>query len=89
MAPGAALRWESLPAEVKDAFYNLGSPPPETRLSAAQVAFHCFNYGEVRALSFASGLPLGSLREASELTGWRPKGLALLRAVLQRRSAGA
>ncbi len=79
------LLWGALPAEVQAALYNLGSPAVDTRVPAEVVAFYAFNYGEVRALSFASALPLASLERATRMTGWRPKSLALAQAIVRQR----
>jgi hypothetical protein len=46
------------------------------------VAFAAFNYGDVHAISFASGLPWLALYQADRVRGWRPKSHALLRAVM-------
>lgn len=68
-----------LPEYVREALYNLdarGSVPGH------QLAFHAFQYGDTRAMSFAAGLPWLDLFQADRLRGWRPRSHGLLRAVL-------
>ncbi|MEZ4370722.1 MAG: hypothetical protein R3B07_07845 [Polyangiaceae bacterium] len=72
----------TLPTNVRDALYNLGVA---NTVPAAQLVFYAFNYGTPDALSFAAGAPWLWLLRASRLTGWRPKSLALLQAVLSYR----
>jgi len=81
-AAAVAKRWADLPLEVQQALYNLGTPEEGDLVATDQIVFYCFNYGAVRSLSYASALPLGSLQRAALLSGWRPKSLSLLRAVL-------
>jgi hypothetical protein len=79
---------KDLPREVRDSLYNL---EPESNLKLKvpgdQLAFYCFNYGAPRALSFAAGLPRVCLESAAKRPGFRPKGRALLAAVLSYREA--
>lgn len=77
-----AYRIEELPPSVRDALYNLG---PTGEVPGNQLAFHAFNHGDTRAMSFAAGLPWLDLFQAHRMRGWRPASHGLLRAVLQRR----
>jgi hypothetical protein len=72
----------ALPAPVADALYNLG---PGATVPGHQLAFHCFNYGSLPAVSFAAGLPWLDLYQARRLRGWRPRGRGLIDAVMRRR----
>jgi hypothetical protein len=67
-----------LPEPVRRVLHNVrpGSLPGH------QVAFAAFNYGDERALSFAAGMPWPCLYRAARSRGFRPKSLALLRAVM-------
>jgi hypothetical protein len=72
----------SLPAPVRVALYNLdetGGVPGH------QLAFYCFNYGDLAAISFAAGLPWLDLYQAARLRGWRPRSRGLLDAALAAR----
>jgi len=71
-----------LPKSVQTALYNLDS---ESSVPGHQVAFYCFNYGDLAAISFAAGLPWLALYQASRLRGFRPKSRGLLEAVLRTR----
>jgi hypothetical protein len=77
---GPAFRVAELPPSVQAALYNL-SPPSE--VPAHQVAFYCFNYGDLKAVSFAAGLPWLALYQALRLPGHRAKSRGLLEAVAQ------
>jgi hypothetical protein len=68
----------SLPAPVIDTLYNLA---PGGTIPGRQLAFYCFNYGPVAAVSFAAGLPWLDLYQAGRLRGWRPRSRGLLAAV--------
>jgi len=74
-----AYRWADLPAAVQRSLHNLDE---DTWVPARQVVFAAFNYGDVHAISFASGLPWLALYQADRVRGWRPKSHALLRAVM-------
>jgi hypothetical protein len=50
-----------------------------------QVVFYCFNYRDVRAISYAAGMPWLCLVHAAARRGFRPKSLSLLRAVMTKR----
>jgi hypothetical protein len=80
--PGHAYRVPALPAHVQATLYNLdlaGSVPGH------QLAFYCFNYGGLAAVSFAAGLPWLDLYQAARLGGWRPRSRGLLTAALAAR----
>ncbi len=68
-----------LPEPVRRCLHNVDG----ARVPGDQVVFAAFNYGDTRALSFASAMPWACLRRAARRSGFRPKSLALLRAVLQ------
>jgi hypothetical protein len=69
----------SLPEAVRAALYNLDL---QSSVPGAQLAFYCFNYGELPALCFAAGLPWLALYQAWRSRGWHEKSRGLLRAVL-------
>jgi hypothetical protein len=50
-----------------------------------QLAFYCFDYGSLAAISFAAGLPWLDLYQARRMRGWRPRSFGLLAAVMRRR----
>ena len=69
----------TLPEPVRRALYNLDGV---RAVPGHQVAFCAFNYGDAQALSFAAGMPWLCLHHAARIRGWRPKSLALLKAVM-------
>ncbi len=71
-----------LPPAVRHALYNLG---PDGDIPGHQVAFYCFNYGDVAAMSFAAGLPWVALHQARRLPGFRARSRGLLEAVVRAR----
>ena len=71
-----------LPAPVARALYNLAATG---RVPGHQLAFYCFNYGSVPAISFAAGLPWLDLYQARRFRGWRPRSAGLLEAVMRAR----
>lgn len=77
-APVPCYRTNELPHEVRRTLHNVG----EGVVPGHQLVFAAFNYGDTRALSFASGLPWICLYRASKLGGWRPKSRGLLQAIL-------
>ncbi len=81
--PTPRYRIADLPASVRAALYNLD---PEGEVPGHQLAFFCFNYGDVAAASFASGLPWLALHQALRLPGWRPRSRGLAEAVARARS---
>jgi hypothetical protein len=76
--PPRAYRLGDLPPAVQGALYNL---EPDSEVPAHQVAFYCFNYGDLRAMSFAAGLPWLALYQARRLPGFRARSRGLLEAV--------
>lgn len=68
----------ALPAAVQRALYNLER---DSRVPEAQIAFYCFNYGELAAVSYAAGLPWLALYQARRMRGWRRRSRGLLEAV--------
>jgi hypothetical protein len=80
--PAGEYAISTLPRPVRDALYNLD---PGTRVPAHQLAFYCFNYGDLAAISFAAGLPWLALYQAARMRGFRPKSRGLLEAVLRAR----
>ena len=79
---GARHQVADLPGPVQAALYNLEA---DSVVPGRQVAFYCFNYGDLSALSFAAGLPWLALYQARHLPGHRSRSLGLLRAVLRAR----
>ena len=71
-----------LPPSVRDALYNLTDA---SEVPAHQLAFYCFNYGDLAATSFAAGLPWLALYQAARLPGHRPRSRSLLEAVMRAR----
>ena len=80
--PCATRRVRDLPPPVQQALYNL---VPESEAPLHQIAFYCFNYGELAAVSYASGLPWLALYQARRMRGHRPKSVGLLDAALRAR----
>ncbi len=76
--PGHVYRMGQLPPEVRRALYNFDD---QAELPGHQVAFYCFNHGNARALSFASGMPWLDLYQAARIRGWRPRSRGLLDAI--------
>ena len=72
----------TLPPAVVEALYNIA---PDGLVPGRQLAFYCFNYGSLPAISYAAGLPWLDLFQARRLRGWRPRSLGLLLAVMRRR----
>lgn len=80
IAPTPAYLPTDLPSWVQDALYNLDLTVP---VPGHQLAFYCFNYGDLRAVAFASGLPWLALYQAARMRGFRPKSRGLLDAILK------
>ena len=76
--PTRTYRLRDLPPAVRDALYNLG---PASEVPGHQVAFYCFNYGDLAAMSFAAGLPWLALYQALRLPGYRVRSRGLVEAV--------
>lgn len=79
---GHAYDVSQLPSHVAGTLYNLA---PEAGVPGRQLAFYCFNYGSLAAVSFAAGLPWLDLYQASRLRGWRQRSRGLLQAVMRAR----
>ena len=79
---GHRYRLADLPGAVAGALYNLAA---DAEVPGHQLAFHCFNFGSVAAISFAAGLPWLDLVQATRARGWRPRSRGLLTAVLRAR----
>lgn len=67
-----------LPRAVRETLYNLSS---DGEVPGHQLAFHCLNYGDVEAISFAAGLPWLALHQAARMPGWRSRSRGLLEAI--------
>lgn len=80
--PTPTYRVSDLPPAVRRALYNLGS---ESDVPAHQVAFYCFNYGDLAAASFAAGLPWLAIHQALEVPGYRARSRGLVEAVARAR----
>ena len=81
-APSRSYEVNELPAAVRETLHNLAE---DGAVPGHQLAFHCLNYGGVRALSFAAGLPWLALYQAARLPGWRPRSRGVLEAILRTR----
>lgn len=82
-APTQAYRISDVPSAVRETLYNLGD---EGVVPGHQLAFHCLNYGGVRAAaSYAAGLPWLALYQAARMPGWRPRSRGLLEAIIRAR----
>lgn len=79
---GHAYAISTLPPHVVATLYNL---VPTGDVPGHQLAFYCFNYGGVPAISYAAGLPWLDLYQARRLRGWRPRSAGLLGAVMRAR----
>lgn len=73
-----------LPPAVRAALYNLA---PDSVVPGHQLAFYCFNYGSLSAMSFAAGLPWLDLYQAGRTRGWRSRSRGPLVAALRARDA--
>lgn len=80
--PTATYKVTELPPAVRDALYNLTA---ESEVPGHQLAFYCFNYGDLEAVSFAAGLPWLALHQAGRLPGFRPRSRGLFEAVMRAR----
>jgi len=79
---GHRYRIADLPRHVVQALYNLA---PAGDVPGHQLAFYCFNYGSMPAISYAAGLPWLDLYQALHARGWRPRSRGLLAAVMRAR----
>ncbi|HET9765653.1 MAG TPA: hypothetical protein VFS60_02325 [Thermoanaerobaculia bacterium] len=80
--PARSYSIVELPAAARVTLYNLSQTG---EVPGHQLAFHCFNYGGLEAMSFAAGLPWLALYQAGRMRGWRPRSRGLLTAVLAAR----
>jgi hypothetical protein len=69
-------------APARATLYNVAS---DAVVPGRQLAFFCFNYGSLPAISFAAGLPWLDLYQATRLRGWRPRSRGLLLAARRAR----
>jgi len=76
--PVSRYRVRDLPPAVRAALYNLA---PDSEVPGHQVVFYCANYGDLRALSFAAGLPWLAVHQALRLPGHRPRSRGPLEAI--------
>jgi hypothetical protein len=76
--PMPVYDFDELPGSVRQTLHNVA----RGKIPGQQVVFAAFNFGDVRAISFASGLPWICLHRASTIPGFRPKSFALLSAVM-------
>jgi len=75
---GPTYRKVNQPGPVQDALYNLDQ---DSEVPGHQVAFYCFNYGDLGAISFAAGLPWLAIHQALRLPGYRKMSRGLIEAV--------
>ena len=80
--PCPKRRWCDLPPAAQAALYNLA---PDSEVPLHQIAFNCFNYGDLDAASYAAGLPWLALYQAWRMRGHRPKSRGLLAAAMAAR----
>ncbi len=80
--PGHEYRIAELPDDVRATLHNVD---PAAAVPGSQLAFHCFNYGNSRALSFAAALPWIDLYQALRKRGWRARSRGLIEAICKRR----
>lgn len=69
-----------LPSPVVATLYNLAQAE---HVPGPQLAFYCFNYGSLPAVSYAAGLPWLDLYQAQRIRGWRLRSRGLLAAVMR------
>lgn len=80
--PTPRYKVAELPTPVREALYNLTG---DSEVPAHQVAFYCFNYGDLAAISFAAGLPWLALYQAARLPGYRSRSRGLVGAIMRTR----
>ncbi len=81
-APTRSYSVNELPTTVRSALHNLTE---DSAVPGHQLAFYCLNYGDLKAVCFAAGLPWLTLCQAASLPGWRPRSQGLLEAILRTR----
>ena len=79
--PAPEYDFGEMPDSVQRTLHNVA----RGKIPGPQVVFAAFNFGDTRAISFASSLPWICLHRASMTPGFRPKSLALLSAVMAHR----
>lgn len=67
--PPRQVRIADLPDSVRETLYNLDH---NGLVPGHQLAFYAFSFGDMRALSFATGLPWPDLYQADRMRGWPP-----------------
>ena len=80
--PAHAYRLAALPHDVRLTLHNVDPTAP---IPGDQIAFRCFHDGNLRALSFAAGMPWLDIHQARRKRGWRPKSRGLLEALCRAR----
>ena len=75
-------RMGDLPGPVRAALYNVAE---DADVPEHLIVFHCFNHGDVAAISYASGMPWLALYQAARMRGFRARSRGLLRSVLRTR----
>lgn len=80
--PTPSCEVAGLPHSVRHALYNLTD---DSQVPAHQLAFYCFNYGDLAAASFAAGLPWLALYQAARMPGYRSRSRGLVEAVMRAR----
>ena len=80
--PVPLFRIRDLPKSAREALYNLDQ---RSEVPAHQLAFYCFNYGSLEAVSFAAGLPWLAIYQAVRLPGYRAKSRGSALAVARAR----
>jgi hypothetical protein len=83
--PGRIYHMKELPPSVQSALYNLDHG---SRVPGHQVAFYCFNHGDVRAMSFAAGMPWLALYQALRMQGYHARSRGLVEAAARARRIG-
>lgn len=75
-------RMGDLPVAVRAALYNVAE---DADVPEHLIVFHCFNHGDVAAISYASAMPWLALYQAARMRGFRARSRGLLRSVLRAR----
>ncbi len=76
--PARSYAIDDLPAAARETLYNL---PGAGHVPGHQLVFYCLNYGGLKAVSFAAGMPWLALYQAARLPGWRSRSQGLLAAI--------
>lgn len=75
-------RMADLPPAVRAALYNVAE---DADVPEHLIVFHCFNHGDLAAISYASGMPWLALYQAARMRGFRARSRGLLGSVLRTR----